>query len=264
MGQLDDGFQKNLANEWSFVTRNQCRFYHSIELPDKTVIDGPWDLRGRERDYLGQVDLKNKRVLEMGPSSGYLTFWMESQGADVVGFDCGWDASIDLMPAPGGETRKLRSDHAKMVSDFTNSWWYLHRELQSNAKAVYGDVYNLPGDLGQFDISTFGCILLHTKSPISILEQAARRTTSTIVVTESWTEGYDSLMSNTMRPFPNGEDGRWVTWWLISAGAVVEMLKVLGFGDTEVIEHKQLHQHGHDPSQPYVEQPMYTVVGRRN
>ena len=52
----------------------------------------------------------------------------------------GWDVSIDLLPAPGFETRKLRRDHARMVSDFSNSWWYLHRAFASSARIAYGDL----------------------------------------------------------------------------------------------------------------------------
>jgi hypothetical protein len=263
LGQLRDSFQKELANERAFLQKEHCRFYHTVETPDGETIGGAWDLRGRESAYLGGIKLKHKRVLELGPSTGHLTYWMEKQGADVVSFDAGWDVTIDLLPAPGFETRKLRRDNAKDVSDFNNSWWYLHRLYNSNAKMVYGNIYDLPGDIGDFDVATFGCILLHLRSPIAALEQAARRGPKTIIVTESWTEGSSSLMSNTMRPFPNGESGRWVIWWLISAGAIVEMMKILGYEDCTVTEHTALHQHGHDAANPWVEQPMYTVVANR-
>lgn len=263
LGQLSDEFQLELTRERRGLRRQDCRFYHTMELPGDGVVPGPWDLRQRERAYLGEVEMEGKRVLEMGPSTGYLSFWMERQGADVVCFDAGYDASIDLMPVPGQDTRRLRHDHARMVAAFQSSWWYAHRALGSKVKIAYGDVYRLPGDLGRFDVATFGSILLHLKSPIEALEQAARRTREAIVVTESWPDEGDTLMENIMRPFPMGDDGRWVIWWKISAGAVVSMLKILGFGKTTVTTHTQLHQHRHDPNVPYVEQPMFTVVGER-
>jgi SAM-dependent methyltransferase len=263
LGQLADDFQADLAKSRAFLQPEHCRFYHSIDLPDGTAISGAWDLRGRERAYLGDVDLRGKRVLELGPSSGYLTFWMEKQGADVVSFDAGWDASIDLLPAPGFETRKLRRDHAKVVSDFSNSWWYLHRRLGSRAKVVYGDIYDLPGDLGTFDVATFGCICLHLRDPIQAIEEAARRgRPQTIIVTDCWRDP-DTMMDNIMRPFPAGEGSRWVVWWQISAGAIVEVLKIMGYADVTVTTHTQLHLHGHDPANPWVEEPMFTVVAHR-
>lgn len=263
LGQLTDDFQRSLARERAALRREDCKFYHCIDLPDGEAITGPWDLRGRENAYLGGVNVKGKRVLEVGPSSGYLGFWMERQGADVVGFDCGYDCSIDLLPTPDTDIRRLRYDHALMTASYQYGWWYCHRKLDSKVKIAYGDVYRMPGDLGTFDVATFGAILLHCKSPIGVLEQGARRTTDTIVVTDGWTGGEGTLMENIMRPFPIGEAGRWVIWWELSAGAVVQMLEVLGFGDTTVTTHTQLHQHRHDPDAPYVEQPMYTVVGRR-
>lgn len=265
LGQLRDEFQATLALERASLRSEDCRFYYSIDLPGSDPIIGPWDLRGRERLYMGDVALEGRRVLEMGPSSGYLSFWMERQGAQVVGMDCGFDRSIDLLPMPNlhADTRRLRADHARMVSDFQHAFWYCHQRLSSKVKMVYGDVYDLPGDLGEFDVATFGAILLHLRSPITALEQAARRTGDAIVVTEMWSGGEASLMDNIMRPFPMGEAGRWVIWWEVSAGAVVAMLEILGFGATTVTTHHQRHQHGHDASAPYTETPMYTVVGRR-
>jgi SAM-dependent methyltransferase len=264
LGQLAREFQTALANERRGLMRDDCRFYHTIELPDGEVVSGPWDLRGREREYLGNLDLARRRVLEFGPATGHLTYFMERCGARVVAFDVGYDVSIDLHPAPGNiDTRKLRLDHARMVSEMQNSWWYLHRLYRSTAQMVYGDIYALPGDIGDFDVSVFAAILLHLRSPIAALEQAARRTRDAIVVTDTWAFGRESLYDDVMRIFPFEDAGRWTVWWSISAGAVVRMLETLGFRRTDVTEHTQRHQFGHDPNAPYQDIPMYTVVGRR-
>ena len=179
------------------LTRADCNFYQSVELPGGEVIDGPWDLRGRELEYLGGIDLAGRRVLELGPATGALTYFMEREGADVVSFDVGYDVSIDLYPAPGNaDTRKLRLDHARKTSEVQNSWWYLHRAYGSSARMVYGDFYALPGDLGEYNVSVFAATLLHLRSPVAALEEAARRTRETIVVTEPWAFGRDSMLDN--------------------------------------------------------------------
>jgi SAM-dependent methyltransferase len=263
LNQLTDASQQWMAAKRADLRLEDCRFYHTVDLPTGETVAGPWDLRGAESDYLGHVDLGGKRVLELGPSSGHLTYWMEKQGADVVAFDVGWDVSLDVQHAPGGEMRQLREDHGKMISDFQNSWWYLHKAYDSKAKVAYGDIYDLPRDLGTFDVATFGAILLHLRSPIGALEQAALRTEEAIIVTDTWPESRETMMDNIMRIFPNGETGRWLLWWLISPGAVIEMLKILGFGDITFTEHTQRHQHGHRDV-PFVDQPMYTIVGRRS
>ena len=65
----------------------ECYFYHSMEIPGYGLVEGPWDLRGGVDDYLGNVDLNGKRVLEVGTASGFLCFTMEGRGADVVAYD---------------------------------------------------------------------------------------------------------------------------------------------------------------------------------
>ena len=54
-----------------------------------------------------------------------------------------------------------------------NSYWLSHRVLGSKAKVVYGSAYDIPKELGEFDISTVACVLLHKEHPLSILEEVA-------------------------------------------------------------------------------------------
>lgn len=264
LGQLSDEYQRGLAADRAGLALEDCSFYHTAELPDGTVVPGPWDLRGREAEYLGGVDLRGKRVLEVGPASGSVTFWMEQQGAEVVGFDAGYDVSVDIQPPLGFDDRRLKYEHIQIVGSYQNAWWYLHRQYQSTAKVAYGDIYDLPGDLGEFDVSVVTAVLLHCRSPITVLEQAARRTRHTMVVSEPIPDEAHPFDANVMSIFPLGEEGRWVIWWSIYAGAVVAMLRTLGFGDVTITRHVQLHQHGHDRQASHVEVPMYTVVGRRS
>jgi hypothetical protein len=168
-----------------------------------------------------------------------------------------------IYPCLQNEMPIQRRNHAKMINDFQNSWWYLHREYQSKTKMVYGNIYNLPHDIGQFDVVTLCSILLHLRNPLQAIEQASLKTMDKIVITDTWPENHDTIMANIMRPFPAGEGGRWLLWWLISAGAIVEILKIYGFKKTTVTEHLQLHQPGHRTDIAYISQPMYTVVGER-
>jgi hypothetical protein len=81
-----------------------CYFYHTMELPGLGVIEGrDWDLRGRVDEYLGNVDFAGKRVLEIGPASGFLTFEMEKRGAEVVSVEVTDEHGWDFVPLPGGE-----------------------------------------------------------------------------------------------------------------------------------------------------------------
>src|SRR3984885_2540180 len=102
LGQLDDDFQAELARRRADADLSDLVWYHAFELPDGTVLPGAWDLRGQESAYLGGVDVAGKRVLELGPATGFLTFAMERLGAaEVVSFEAGFDVPINTLPIGG-------------------------------------------------------------------------------------------------------------------------------------------------------------------
>jgi len=42
-------------------------------------------------------------------------------------------------------------DQMIQLGAFHNSWWYLRKDWSAGARMVYGNIYDLPGDLGTFD-----------------------------------------------------------------------------------------------------------------
>ena len=75
-----------------------CDFYHVIQLPDGRLTTGQWDLRATADQYLGGVDVDGKRVIEIGPATGFLSFHMERGGAQVVCVEPPMDTFWDLVP----------------------------------------------------------------------------------------------------------------------------------------------------------------------
>jgi methyltransferase family protein len=264
LGQLDDAVQQRMADAHAEVTAEECSFYHAADLPEGE-IRGAWDLRGREAVYLGDVDVAGRRVLELGPASGALTRWMEGRGADVVCFDVGYDAAIDLLPVPGCDLARDRTEamRGEGIVGVQNSWWYLRRRLQSRAKMVYGDIYGLPGDIGRFDVAVFGAILLHLRDPFSALAQAAAIADEAVVVTDLVQGGLDSDTEALVRFDPLVAPEFRAIWWALSPGAVRAMLRRLGFGAGQVTYHKQPHHLGHRLDEPQTMMEMFTVVARR-
>jgi 2-polyprenyl-3-methyl-5-hydroxy-6-metoxy-1,4-benzoquinol methylase len=53
-----------------------CYFYHTIDLPVVGTVRGNWDLRKHIKDYLGNVEFKDKRVLDVGCANGALSFYI--------------------------------------------------------------------------------------------------------------------------------------------------------------------------------------------
>jgi SAM-dependent methyltransferase len=263
LGQLDPAFQSAQAARRADADLDDFVWYHAVELPDGRVLPGAWDLRGHEAAYLGGVDLTGKRVLELGPATGYLTFYMERLGAEVVSFEAGFDVPIDLLPVRGVDhpEEKLRVMQ-ETIDRNHDAWWYLHRQFGSRATFVQGNIYDMPADLGTFDVTLVGAILLHLREPWGALAQAAARTTGTMIVTEPLQDDEQPPEANIMRFSPSAEH-HMTNWWSIYPGAVVSMLSRLGFGRTETTMHAQHHHLAHDIAADPVAQNMYTVVGRR-
>ncbi len=262
LGQLDPAYQGALSERRAGADLSDFVWYHATELPDGTVLPGVWDLRGHESAYLGGVDLAGKRVLELGPATGYLTFYMERMGAEVVSFEAGLDVPIDTLPVKGIDQPDERIRVMQETIDRNHDgWWYLHRTLGSSARFVQGNIYDMPADLGTFDITVVGAILLHLREPWGALAQAARRTSDTMIVTEPLQDDLDPPETNIMRFSPSAEH-HLTNWWSIYPGAVVSMLGRLGFGQTVTTMHSQRHHLAHDLGADAIDQPMYTVVGR--
>jgi O-methyltransferase len=239
-----------------------CHFYHRVRLPDGSLIEGPWDLLDNEHEYLGGIDVAGRRVLEFGPASGWLTVWMTQQGADVVILDVGWDLTYDVIPLPTIEVDKARADSVWLASRVENAWWYLRRAYDHSARAVYAPIYDLPRDLGRFEVAVFGSLLLHLRDPFRALEQAAAVTDDTIVVAEPLNVSLGDLDRPVLLWNPT-HSTNWTGWWSLSPGLVTDMLSVLGFPSARVSYHRQVYQPPDVPDSVPVEVTVFTVVASR-
>jgi hypothetical protein len=152
--------------------------------------------------YLGNVDFRNKRVLEIGPASGFFSFYMEREGAEVISLELGRG-----QPSGGlGKTPDLQSFDSDPVDVSrkrrNNSFWFAHRAFNSKVRVVYGNVYETPAAIGPVHIATFGNVLLFLPRARDL-----------------------------------SEPGR--TWWGLSPGIVKLFLAVLGFRQSSVSYHTQ-------------------------
>lgn len=242
-----------------------CIFYHTMEIPGYGLVQGRQDHRANPHEFLGDVDFRGKRVLEMGAASGFFTFYMEREGADVVSYDLSENQEWDVVPYAGVDFRAQIAERKDVIRKLNNSWWLARQAFQSKAKMVYGTVYAVPEGIGQVDIAVFGNILLHTQNPFRALQGALSMTRETVVVVEpmhpdskiAWMWRNDRLAK--IHPMKFLPDYRmklpWDTWWRLSPHVVKQFLGVLGFADLRVTFHSPMK--GRGPTQ-------YTVVGRRS
>jgi methyltransferase family protein len=240
----------------------ECYFYHSMEIPGYGLVEGPWDIRGGVDDYLGNVDLNGKRVLEVGTASGFLCYTMEGRGADVVAYDLSDKQSWDVVPYAQYDHASFDSDRREHLRKLNNSWWLAHGAFESSAKVVYGTVYEIPEEIGRVQVATFGNVLRHFRDPFLALERGLRLATETAIVTENPSLRYSlpqmaaSLLKPTMAFLPNYERVQpRESWWHFTPAVIKQMLGILGFEDTKVNYHVQRFSGRRNPQ--------FTVVGRR-
>jgi hypothetical protein len=263
-GQLDALFQAQLERANADLAKERCDFYHTMTWADGEVTPGVWDLRGRERSYLGWVDVAGRRVIEFGPATGHLTFHMEAQGANLVTLDLAPGMPTDIIPQVGHDLEAHRRLNLEYMERVRNSWWYGHQRLGSHAQVVYGDICRLPSDIGRFDVATFGSILMHLSRPFAALAQAAAITDKAIVVTEPIPYVPEDPYRAEVEFAPIDTAKTVVVWWQHWPGAIVRMLRVLGFLEFSVYFHLQRHHVHHEMERPAEESLFFTVVAERH
>ena len=213
-------------------------FYHTIDLPNGMTAPGLWDLRGNVDAYLGNIDFRGKRVLEIGPASGFLTMEMEHRGADVVALDIPLDGNWDFVPFPDDVMAGVREHRFSDMGYIRKTFWATHSAFQLKAKAVYADAYNIPRELGTFDIAVLAAVLLHTSNPQRIIAECARLA-NTIVITEIMYPDIEQQNKALIRLHPTPENKDWGTWWHFTSTFFRQYLGVLGFSKQTVTYHSQ-------------------------
>ena len=239
---------------------SDCHFYHSIDIPDHGHAAGDWDLRGRENEYLGGVDLAGKTVLEIGTANGYLCFWMERQGAHVTAYDLSDEHEWDLVPYASINLSDLAQGRRAHIRSINNAWWFAHERFKSKARVAYGTAYDVSDRLGRFDVVTLSCILLHLRDPFLAMQRAASAAADTLIVTDRAPADWPSARANdgrVVRFLPDAHRCEPLeTWWQLTPEFVAETLRVLGFGDVTTVHHQQRCQGN------LVD--LFTIVARRS
>lgn len=231
--------EKLYANPQSVNSLEDCYFYHRMDLPGHGVVAGDWDIHDVVDPYLGNLDFKGKRVLDVGAASGYLTFEMEKRGADVVSFDMASGDNWDIVPhvEVQRDQTEIRAQCRAIHQQLVNSYWLSHQALGSSAKVHYGDVYNLPVELGGFDVVFMGMILPHLRDPFQALYSASRLCKENLVINVVKPSGMTQFFSHSTKSkfLPSTKNGIRDIWWKLSPSCLEAMLNVLGFETREQV-----------------------------
>jgi hypothetical protein len=255
----------------------ECFFYHIQKLPGMEIEVGKnWDLRPGINDYFGGVDFKDKTVIELGPASGFVTFEMEKRGAQVSCIELDENGIWDRVPM----CQYDRDWHLAQVRDrkvnqqkIINGFWTAHKLHRSKARVLYCHIYDLPSEIGNYDICMLGTVLLHLRDPFLALQNILAVTKEKVIITDMMPDPVLSSFKNKIRhilgrissdkansPYvqflPNFKTREHpLAWWLLSPEAIVRMAGILGFERSTITYHQQKH---HDNSVK-----MFTVVCER-
>lgn len=213
------------------VDISDCWFYHTIDLPGHGTIKGHWDLRKNAREYLGNIDFGGKRVLEVGPASGFLTAWMDKRGADVVAVEQPESAVWDFTPIAirSDEWSRIIAAKRRNNEQLRNSFWLTHDLLGLRAKVHYGKVESLPDALGKFDIATLCMVLTHMRDPVAAIEACARRAEEKLLIVERLHVPKEAQHLPVMQFIPTKDNRRFDSWWLFSRGFFQQVAETIGF-----------------------------------
>lgn len=223
-----------------------CFFYHAMDLPGLGLVRAHWDLRGRFDDYIGGVDVSGKSVIDVGAATGFLSFEAEKHGASrVLSFDMSDPRQQTFLPFKNKlysrDRERWVKEYGAEIEQWKNAYWLCHRLLKSKAEVYYGDIYELPAELGKFDVAIVGSVLEHLNDQITALASIARLTKETMVVvsplldTDERIARFEALASN-----PAGD----FTWWTYSLGVYREVFAMLGFQIAKVSSADYYYMYG--------------------
>jgi SAM-dependent methyltransferase len=207
--------------------KEECRFYHAMDIPSIGSVPGIWDLRGRFSDYTGGVELRGKTFLDVGTASGFFTFEAEQRGARVTSFDAESYDQMDYV-ALGNSNRRDN------LSRIKNSYWFAHHHFKSRAQVVYGNIRNLSVVAPPSDVVLLGQILVHLRDPLDAIRQASLLAGENLVITEGSFESEEPLAA-----FLGTGDGAGIhSWWHLSAKLYDRWLSLLGFEIVQTTRNK--------------------------
>ena len=245
------------------LRRNECQFYHTIDLPTYGLIiadgGGKWDLRPFVAEMFKGIIFDGKSVLEVGPASGFLTVEMEKRGAQVTAVEAPYEHAWDIVPFPG--CRERWADAAqKAWLPCTNSWWFTHEHSRSRANIIYLSAGNIsPLRVGSYDVSLMSNVLLHNRDPLKIVTNAADCTKGSVIIIEQFNHDLEQIDQPLCRldPVVNPAAGEenWNMWWRFNKKLFVNYLTIMGF--------KRFDHHTYEVNWGDVPIPSFTLAAHR-
>lgn len=233
---------------------DDCDGYASQTLPSGEV-KGQRDLTASPQTYLGHIRFVGRCALDIGSASGLPSSHMEPAGVTASSLEPSMFHHSDVVPLDGFGEGAWRAEFSSGIPRRRNSFWYCHALLQSKARLFGADPYRTSRQLGEYGIGVLAGALLHTRSPLLLLEGLAARVKEPRVVVEDCNAALGSEAS--CRFVLHRGVRQWGTWWRFSPQLFASVVGRFGLSDIRVSFHSQQREQLHDPA------PQFTLVANR-
>jgi len=233
----------------SRIQLSDCHFYHSMTFPDGSEVLGDWDIRGSFSDYIGNIEVRGKTLLDVGTASGMIAFETERRGAHVTAYETPSLADVAHIPFKSNlyytdHTAWVRQADTGGLAEVINSFWYAHHRFKSNVQVVYGDIFELADLVPPMDIVVAGAIIEHISDPIRAIEVFTKIAKQTIVLASTPVVESDELR---MQSITQLDDPRFdYTWFAPSIGLLRRVLQNVGFQITKIGTSRQFARFKND------------------
>lgn len=197
--------------------KNKVR-YHSYDFPDGTQAIGELstDLLNRQFEWLGDIDFKNKTVLDIGCWDGFYSIKAKEKGAHFV-------LGIDVNP--WGKTDWI-ANFNEAVAKFGFD--------ETGICCRNQDLFNTDSKIYASDIVLFMGVLYHLQNPLGALKKV-RELTNERLVLETLIDGEDQPFP-CLKFYPGNEMANDPTNWFGPNKLWIESaLKVVGFNTVKLV-----------------------------
>jgi O-methyltransferase len=234
--------EPSFEQPWPKPAREDCFFYHVMHLPEAGVVGGEWDIAPYFDEYIGQVPLAGKRVLDIGAASGFVGFEAERRGAEVIAFDLASAAQIGMVPFAGQHWHEDRAGwnvgSAGFVRSLHNAWWYAWHEYGSRARCIHGELGALAASLPRQEVVIAGAFIEHMSDPVTALGHLCRLATETVII------GFTPVAEGAgrfMRPITEWTPGTAYAWWVLSEELYRAVFDACGF-EVMIVPARAVHR----------------------
>ena len=232
-----------MRTESERVTEEVAKYqwYHTIDLGNGVLTPGQYDHRPVLQHYALPEDLNGKTVIDVGPAHGFFAFEFERRGAARVVTSelpawSGHDAGAALKSRFGAKHDEESEPYIHGALDFAI------RARRSRVETRYCSVYDLsPEDLGMFDLSFCGSLLIHLTDPLRALAAIRSVTREMVIVATVIDPGDDGAPRAIFHGTPDGQ-----AFWAPNMTGLERWLLCVGFGSVKRVgEFELVSRDGH-------------------